>query len=506
LLVPLCRGYFKSRAIGVVAAALALLHGPLVLHGLKLLPIPLALLTQAAGLCLLAWARRRPDFPVGALLAGASWGLAAVTRSEMLLFVPLALFALALPGPSRGSMSTGRRWLPPLLYLTGLALVLAPVTAHNLRRGDFVVVASAGGENLYVGNQAGAEGGHRALHHQAGDLFSQRALAQRLAEEAEGHELRPSQISAYWRRLALHDILESPGEWARLELHKLGRIAHPGDPNDIYPYALERARYLPLLYALPVTPWVLWILGLIGALQAIRADPARVWPLAGLALVHVAVLLAFFVSTRLRLPLLFMLTPFAAFAVVSGAKQWRDGRGRARIAAIGLLLLAITAVTHIGLRPTSRDARRLASLLSRQDRLEEALGVLEPMLAVAEPDAQVLDYAGWIHYKRGELELAAALYLNALQSGLPPHREPRTRTRLAGVLEEQGRKAEAAAQHDAAVSSEYAVAHTWFERGMFRLRGGDRDGAVDDLTRATRLDPAWPAPREALARISGQRF
>jgi len=137
--------------------------------------------------------------------------LAAVTRSEMLVFVPLALLALAAPGPSHGSMSTGRRWMPPLLYLTGLALVLAPFTAHNLRRGDFVIVASSGGENLYVGNQAGAQGGHRALHHQAGDLFSQRALAKRLAEEAEGRALRPSQISAYWRRLALRDILEGAG-------------------------------------------------------------------------------------------------------------------------------------------------------------------------------------------------------------------------------------------------------------------------------------------------------
>jgi Tfp pilus assembly protein PilF len=69
------------------------------------------------------------------------------------------------------------------------------------------------------------------------------------------------------------------------------------------------------------------------------------------------------------------------------------------------------------------------------------------------------------------------------------------------VLERLGRVDEAAAQHGLAVGDPHAFAGTWFERGMFRLRGGDRDGAIEDLTRAARLDPAWPAPRARLREL-----
>ena len=74
----------------------------------------------------------------------------------------------------------------------GLVLAVLPATLHNVRQGDFVTIASAGGENLFIGNQRGATGGHTALHPQAGDIFSQRRLATELAERERGRALKPS--------------------------------------------------------------------------------------------------------------------------------------------------------------------------------------------------------------------------------------------------------------------------------------------------------------------------
>ena len=88
----------------------------------------------------------------------------------------------------------------------------------------------------------------RALHPQAGAILSQRTLARRLAEEQAGRELRASEVSNYWRKRALDEIVVAPGRWARLELQKVARILHPGDPNDMYPYAVERSHYLSALY------------------------------------------------------------------------------------------------------------------------------------------------------------------------------------------------------------------------------------------------------------------
>ena len=43
----------------------------------------------------------------------------------------------------------------------------------------------------------------------------------------------------------------------------------------------------------------------------------------------------------------------------------------------------------------------------------------------------------------------------------------------------------------------------WYERALFRLRTGDRQGAIGDLRRAAELAPGWPPPRELLNSLRG---
>jgi tetratricopeptide (TPR) repeat protein len=499
-LVPLGRLWFGRRSAGVAAAALALLHGPFVFYAMKLLPVPLALATQAAGLLTLAMARDRGRGLLAAG-AGATWGLACLTRSEMLLFAPFAVAALAHPDRPR------RRWVAlAAAYMGGLALAVAPVTLHNLRQGDFVVVASSAGENLFIGNQRSAEGGYRALDPTAGDIFSQRVVAKRLAEQASGRPLRPSEVSAHWRRRALREITSAPGAWLALEGKKLGRMLHPGDPTDIYSYALERRTYLQALYGLPVSSWAILLLGVVGATIALRGAAARTWPLAALVAVQAAVLLVFFVDARLRLPLLFALCPYAGFAVVEGARRWRSGKGRASLALLAALVAVALVVGGVATRPTPRDVVRLASVLSMQQRVDESLEVLAPHVRGPDPDPLVLDQAGWVHQKRGDFAEARERYLAALAGDLAPGRARQTRTRLAIVHERLGELAEAEAQHDAAIASGHANAGTFYERGMFRLRRRDFRGAERDLREAARLDPGWAAPRAALRSLAGDRM
>ena len=133
-----------------------------------------------------------------------------------------------------------------------------------------------------------------------------------------------------------------------------------------------------------------------------------------------------------------------------------------------------------------------------EQRLDEALEILAPHVRGPEPDPLILDEAGWVHQKRGDFAQARDRYLAAMTRKLPPERARQTRTRLAMVYEKLGQFDEAAAQHDAAVRSGHANAGTFFERGMFRLRRNDLRGGVQDLREAARLDPGWPAPRQAL--------
>ena len=466
---------------GIAAAAVAALHGAIPFHGLKLLPVPLALATQGAALLAVLLARARSGAGL-ALLAGALTGLAALARAEMLLFVPVAALAVWTKrprGPARAA-----------LVLGAACLVILPATVHNAREGGFVPIAASGGDNLFVGNQRGATGAVGALDPRAGDLFSMRALSRRLAQESAGRPLNPAQVSSHWTRRALHEIAADPGAWAVLLGRKLLRVVHPGDPTDLYSLPLERGLYLPLLQPLRLTVWPLLALACLGLASSWRARSlSRAWPVAALAGCQLVALLLFFVSTRLRLPLFYALAPFAGHALAQGATAWRAQqslRPRLALAAAGVagLLLAGAAFE----RPAARDRLRLASVLSIGGRLDEGLQALVPCTG-ADADALCLDQQGWLLQRQDKLGPAADAYRAAVRLGLPPGRLASTQSRLGGVLERLGQIDDAARAHDAAVLDPAGGAGAYLERARFRARRGDLDGAREDLAEAKRLEP-----------------
>jgi len=500
LLVPIGRSYLNSTAAGVAGALLALAYGPFVFYALKLFPVPLALATQAAALASLGAARQRAT-PLRAGLTGVCLGLACLARAEMLLFVPLALLALASPIQAARSTTPRRRMTSAAIGLAALIAVIAPVTAHNLRQGDFVPIASAAGENLFIGNQVTGDGGYTQLHPRAGEIFAQREQARRIAENAAGRELRPSEVSAYWRGKAWREMRESPAAWLGLESRKLRRMLHPGDPTDVYSFALERSLYLGALYLLPASAWSLLLLGAIGAWLAWSHSRNRMWPLGLLVAVQFTVLLVFFVDSRLRLPLLFFLTPFGGLAIIEGARLWRSGRQRITVLVLATLVVVSLIAGGLLTRSAPRDAVRLAAVLSQQGRLDDALAVLAHEVASADADARALDQAGWVLQKQQDYAAARKHYERALENGWTGLAARQTRTRLGMVCEQLGDQDAAAQAHDLAAAHETANAGTFFERGMFRLRSGRRDAAVQDLLEAVRRDPYWPEPRTVLQRL-----
>ncbi|ANM28646.1 hypothetical protein ABI59_01990 [Acidobacteria bacterium Mor1] len=499
LLVPIGRQYLGSERAGVAAALIALLHGPLALHQIKLLPVALPLAGLSLSIYLLGRCREQPG-PLPAALCGAAFGVTALARAEVQLLVPVALLAL---GPRLWS---GRRPDPGWLrnaagFGAAFLIVIAPVLIHNASRGAGLRIALSAGENLYIGNQPGADGSHKALHPQAGDIFSQRELATRLAEESAGAPLTPGQVDRYWRGRAVEAITADPGAWIALESRKLRRVLDPGDPADMYSFALERERYLPLLYLLALPPWGLLLPGLIGGILA-WPERRKAWPLIGFAAALLAVLLLFFVTTRLRLPFYFLLAPFAGFAVDRALLGWSDPRRRTGVIVAALLVAAGCAFSFVRSSEVPvRERVRLAATLSSLDRLDEGLDVLEPALEGEPAHAVALDQAGWLRQKRGDLAQASGLYRRALETGMPEGREASTRSRLAETLERQGAVDQALREHDAAVAAPGANAGTLFARGMFHLRQRRQTAAIADLEQAARLDPAWPAPREALRRL-----
>ena len=97
-----------------------------------------------ASLIALVWLARRPSPPTWwkATLVGMLLGITAITRSQFLACVPLALLVLLL--------AWRRQAVAPLLAIVaGLIICIAPVTARNwLVSGEFVPISASGGASL----------------------------------------------------------------------------------------------------------------------------------------------------------------------------------------------------------------------------------------------------------------------------------------------------------------------------------------------------------------------
>jgi tetratricopeptide (TPR) repeat protein len=495
------------RDVAIAAGSLALLYGPLLFHTLKLIPTAIALATQAfAFWALLVAVRRKRRW--SDLFAGAAIGLACLARAEMLLF--LAAATLWIVWQQRAALK--RSLVSAATVLLGAALLIAPVTLHNRQQGATVIIASAAGENLFIGNQRGGDGGHQPLDPRAGDLFSQRALAFEIASKARAADSAPldaASVSRYWRQRAWDEIREQPISWLQLELRKLGRIFSPGDPTDMYSLSLERGHYLPVMWMAPLGTAALWLLCILGVTLLVRRKRALNSSGLWLAMLSAqfATLMIFFVSSRLRLPFIFWSLPLAAIALSALVQAVRQGSSTLRRAATLalLVLVAVSALELYWVRPSEREAMRLAAVLSRQQRLDESLAILTPLAGRANAQPRLLDQTGWVHAKKEEYATAVSYYEAALNSASDDVEERlntgQTLVRLALAKEALGQLAPAWTALEQAKRERPEAAAVYFERGLFQLRRGNRAAATIEMERAATLEPKWPAPRQALQRL-----
>src|SRR5581483_4895210 len=183
------------------------------------------------------------------LALGIVAGLFALSRENALVLAVVLAAWLML---HRRNATIRERLTSAGAFAAGLALVLLPVGARNLRVGhEFALTTSQAGPNFYIGNHPGALGIYVPLRENRGTPFTERQDATELAEQAVGHALTPGQVSRYWIDRSLAFIGGHPGEWLDLLRRKLLYALNwfeIADTEDQYYYE----RYCPLLRSLSV--------------------------------------------------------------------------------------------------------------------------------------------------------------------------------------------------------------------------------------------------------------
>lgn len=281
-----------------------------------------------------------------AFLAGVSLGLLVLTRENALLWTPLIPLWILL-----GIRDTNwRRWTLVGCYASGLAVILLPVAARNASLGGaWSPTTFQAGPNFYIGNNLQANGIYVPLVPGHGTPMYERADAERLAEQAVGHELSAREVSQFWMSRAWEEIRQSPSRWLQLMLAKTFMVFNRYEVPDVESMYVYRDYSWPLKLLGP-----LWHFGILCPLAVwgivvTRDQWRRLWLYYLLILVMVAAVVLFFILGRYRQPLVPLLILFAAIGLCDLWRMIRDKDWsgiRAPLAAASVFVIACNIKVH----------------------------------------------------------------------------------------------------------------------------------------------------------------
>jgi tetratricopeptide (TPR) repeat protein len=449
----------------------------------------------------------RPGALMATFIAGLVLGLAAITRPNFLVLAPVFLVYLLVHLRRLGRAVWGAAlWL----YLAGIAAPIAVVTIRNYAVGeDFVPIASQGGLNFYLGNNASADGMAALAPEFRPTWYGGVRDATRLAEEGLGRPLKASEVSDYWFARGLNWIIAQPGAALGLMLRKFGYFWGSFEiPNNEDFYFFSRYSILfrwPLLLSFgAVAP--LALAGLVYA-HFRRRFPAV---LAAGVLVYSLSIVLFFVCGRFRAPIVPWLVVPAAWLLVDLASRLRR-RDTSGLIPAGLALAA--AAWLVNLDPAHLKARHtFAESYLRLGIVDAARGRTDAAEAAYRSAIDADPSFAEAHNNLGVLLMQSNRSREALEEferayAIDPE-YPRTLNNLAAWYEHEGDLGRARGYIDRALAKKGDEVEIRYNAGIILGRQGDFAGSAAHFRRLIEIEPTHLAARVGLGKslFMAERF
>ncbi len=424
-------------------------------------------------------------------------GICAITRPNVLIFVPFIFVYLLVSFPGTKSVRTLLKSV--LLFVVGIVIPLIPVTLHNAVVGEcFVPISSYDGINFYIGNNQIADGytpktPHRYVatgeYRDSVELFAEKEAALLL-----GYEPTAAEIRTYWYRRALREIRQSPEHFFQLMAKKFVLFWNAYEiKNNKSLYVV--AEFVPLWgflfkrilgYGI-LAPFALC--GIILALAYSKKQRREIMLVLAMIVAFCFSVVLFFVSCRHRLPVVVLLCPFAGYTVYFLLES--ASRKKFSLTAITIILIVILVVLvnidWYGVKEKynpARDYWTVANCYRQKGEHEHALNYYNKALQF---DASLVD----AHNNLGETYFVLERYGEALKAFKQTIQlEPdyiKGYNNLGVVYEETGKTENAAAMYRTAIAleSSYGLAHK--NLGDLLANTGDVDAARYHYEWAQRL-------------------
>ncbi|NOK59343.1 MAG: hypothetical protein GFH27_549283n197 [Chloroflexi bacterium AL-W] len=374
LVYYLARQLSQQRAVPTIAALLMACYLPFATYPQILLSETLYITLLLSGFLALAFAQKdetnhtsgtRYDWRF-LIIAGGIFGLATLTRSLTLLFLPLVAAWLCWP-----HKTTWRTWSflrPALAFLISAVCIITPWTLYNSRvYGGLVLVDTTGAFNLLLGAKTAAEGGRNdaSTRNYVLNLISEQAppFATDTCLGQTDIDPLPTQAARQGAMMSegLCLIMDNPIAFTTKsfgELVDLFQINYTGSERFTGGFTTGRLPiwYASSLFLLDDTLYVLTLpLAVIGwalAWRTLTGPPRALVALIGLWwLYNIVVAPMLFAINRFRLPLLPFAFIIAAFAMVALARGIRWERRLLPWVAMAITLCVIATAPYAYLWP-----------------------------------------------------------------------------------------------------------------------------------------------------------
>lgn len=388
-------------AEGLIGGLALALYGPALFHEGQIMKtvLTVTLSTVTAAVIWRSGGSRTWLLAAGGALAG----LTALAQENINITLPVLLAWIAWRAPR------GRVLQCCTALLVGYVIVVSPATIRNYAvSGDFVLITSGGGEVFYTGNNELASGHYRPPAFVRPDPFFEHEdfrteAARRLGRPAGAITRKES--DAFWWREGMRFITTHPGRYLALLWDKFTTYFTAYERPDNYSY-YNFSVFLPVL-RLPLFHFG-WIapFGILGLAWSIKRC-AELLPLHAVMGAYVVSALLFFTQDRYRMPMVPLMTLFAAHAVVELARAARTGawmRCALGGAAVAVLAIAVNrdpgndqtfdAQNHGVLGEMYLHAGQPDAALSEFERTIQSL-TANPGLLTSDQQLRVLVSAHW---------------------------------------------------------------------------------------------------------------
>lgn len=359
------------------------------------------------------------------LLTGLIFGLAAIARPNILIVIPALMFwKFYVDG--REKIRAGRI-LRPVVLLIGVLLAVAPVTVRNkIVTGEYILISSQGGINLYLGNNPEADGLTMLMPEiDLNESVSWRQFGQvtRAAAQAEAkRQLSDSDESAFWTAKAVSFITENPGKFMSLVWRKTVYLVSGFENSDninIYYHRAKSNLYAALVWhKLLYFPFGLLLPLALGGIYLYRDRWRRLMPLYLFCLFYIPSIVLFLVTARHRLVLVPFLIMLAAAAIFKLIQSFKKSRIKEAMLAIAIVVtgLVLFNQTYYELHMSGQFQTRFNAGIAYERLGDYAAAEREYKVADSEypNSASLIMNLAHSQYQQGKLNEAERNYQRAL--------------------------------------------------------------------------------------------